>query len=146
VTTRNTRDILGGVLMAAAGLFFALYARHYAFGEAARMGPGFFPSVLGWCLAIVGVLISFAALRQPGERIQVRWKSLALVVASVVFFAIALPVAGLVIAVAGAVLLSSLADNELRWRGRLVLAAVVPTLMVLVFITGLGMTLPLFWW
>jgi hypothetical protein len=132
--------------MAAAGLFFALYARHYAFGDAARMGPGFFPAVLGWCLAGIGVLIAIAALRQEGERIQVRWKSLALVVGSVVFFALALPALGLVIAVAGAVILSSLADNELRWRGRLVLAAAVPTVMVLVFVTGLGMTLPLFWW
>jgi len=146
LSSRDTRDILGGVLLAVVGLLFALHARQYAFGEAARMGPGYFPTVLGWILAVLGVLIALPALRRPGEPIAVRWKSLALVVAAVLFFGFALPRLGLVVAVCGAVLLSSFADNDLRWRGRLVLAATVPALMVVIFVKALGMHLPLFWW
>jgi len=146
VHSRDTRDIIGGVLMAVTGLFFALYARNYNYGEAARMGPGYFPTVLGWILAILGVLIAATALRRPGEALVVRWKSLGFVMAAVVFFAFSLPLLGLVVAVAGAVFLGSLADNELNWRNRIILSATVPVLMVLVFVTGLGMILPLFWW
>jgi hypothetical protein len=146
VTSRDTRDILGGVLLTVAGLFFALYAGRYGFGSAARMGPGYFPTLLGWVLAVLGVLIALPALRRPGERLVVRWKSLLLVIASVLFFAFALPRLGLVIAVAGMALLASLADNDLTWRGRALLAAILPVLMVLLFVQGLGMTLPLFWW
>lgn len=146
MTSRDTRDILAGVLLALVGLFFALYAREYAFGEAARMGPAYFPTVLGWVLASLGLCIALPALRRPGERITVQWKNLALVLASVLFFAFALNRAGLVIAVGGAVLLSSGADRELRWRARLLMGAVAPVLMVLVFVLGLGMNLPLFWW
>jgi hypothetical protein len=144
VHSRDTRDIIGGVLMAVVGLFFALHARNYHLGEAARMGPGYFPTMLGWTLTVLGVLIALAALRRPGEAMVVRWKSLAFVVAAVVYFAFSLPLLGLVVAVAGAVFLGSLADKDLSWRGRIVLSATVPVLMVLVFITGLGMNLPLF--
>ena len=146
MSSRDTRDILAGVLLALVGLFFALYGRQYTFGEAARMGPGYFPVVLGWILAGLGLLITLPALRRPGDAIVVRWKSLGLVVAAVLFFAFALPRLGLVIAVSGAVVLSSLADNELRWPTRLVLAAVTPAIMAGIFVMGLGMTLPLFWW
>ena len=110
------------------------------------MGPGYFPTVLGWLLAVLGVLIALPAIRRVGDGVVVRWKNLVLVIAAVLFFAFALPVAGLVITVAGTVLLGSLADNGITWRARLILAAVVPILMVAVFVWGLGMILPIFWW
>jgi uncharacterized membrane protein len=146
VSSRDTRDILGGVLLTLAGLFFALYARQYGFGSAARMGPGYFPTVLGWMLAVLGLLIALPALRRQGDPLQVRWKSLVAVIAGVLFFAFSLPHVGLVIAVSGTVILTSLADDDLTWRGRIVLAIVVPILMALIFVWALGMILPLFWW
>lgn len=143
MTSRDGRDILGGVLMISLGLFFALQARLYAFGDAARMGPGYFPTLLGWVLAALGLLILLPALFRRGEAIVVRWKSLCCVIGSVLFFAWSLPRLGLVLGVAGAVVLASLADNEITWKGRLLLAAAVPVVMVLVFVTGLQMNLPL---
>lgn len=144
--SRDTRDILGGVLLIMAGLFFALYARQYAFGEAARMGPGYLPTVLGWLLAALGIVILLPALRRPGPALDIRWKSLLLVVASIVFFAFTLPPLGLVPAVMGTVFLASLADNELTWRTRAIVSAAVPLLMVAIFIGGLDMQLRAFWW
>ena len=52
---RDRLDLTGGSLMVAVGLFAALYARQYEFGTLARMGPGFFPQVLGWVLVVLGV-------------------------------------------------------------------------------------------
>jgi len=146
MAARDTRDILGGVLLMLIGVFAALHARDYSFGEAARMGPGYFPTVLGWLLAVLGLAIALPALRRPGEPLGVRWKSLGLVMAAVVFFAFALPRFGLVPATAGAVFISSLADDELRWRGRILLSIAVPILMVTIFVVALSMHLSLFWW
>ncbi len=141
-----SRDIIGGVLLVVTGVFFALHAGKYNFGELARMGPGFFPTVLGWTLAVLGALIALPALRRKNDGAVVRWKSLVLVITAVLFFALVLPVAGLLIAVAGTVFLASLADNDISWRARLILVATVPALMALIFVMGLGMILPLFWW
>ncbi|MBL0423371.1 tripartite tricarboxylate transporter TctB family protein [Ramlibacter sp. AW1] len=146
MASRDYKDILGGVLLMLTGIVFALGAHNYNLGDAARMGPGYFPSVLGWILAVLGVLIVLPALRRPGERIVVQWKSAALVLAAVLYFAFSLPLLGLVLAAAGAVFISSLADHDLTWRGRFILSVAVPVLMVLIFITGLGMTLSPFPW
>jgi hypothetical protein len=143
---RDTRDILGGLLLMLVGIFAALYARDYNFGAAARMGPGYFPTVLGWILAVLGLAIAVPAFFRPGEPLGVRWKSMGLVLAAVVFFAFALPRLGLFLAAGGAVFISSLADNDLRWRGRIILTIAVPILMVAIFVTALSMTLPVFWW
>ncbi|MEJ7928572.1 tripartite tricarboxylate transporter TctB family protein [Ramlibacter sp. AN1015] len=146
MTGRDTRDILGGVLLTMVGIFFALHARNYAFGEAARMGPGYFPTVLGWLLAVLGVAIAVPALRRPGEPMVVRWKSLALVLAAVLVFAFGLNRFGLVPTVSATVFIASLADDDLRWKGRLVLSIAVPVLMVAIFVQALSMNLALFAW
>ncbi|MFL6716596.1 MAG: tripartite tricarboxylate transporter TctB family protein, partial [Burkholderiaceae bacterium] len=44
---RNQKDFWSGVMFAAFGLFFAGFGTRYTFGSAARMGPGYFPTVLG---------------------------------------------------------------------------------------------------
>ena len=51
-------------LMIVIGLFAVWYAQRYAFGSPRQMGPGFFPVVLGWVLAGLGVLILLPALRR----------------------------------------------------------------------------------
>jgi hypothetical protein len=143
---KDTRDILGGVILMLVGIFAALYARDYTFGQAARMGPGYFPTILGWMLAVLGLAIAVPAFFRPGEPLGVRWKSMGLVLAAVVFFAFALPRFGLVPAAGGAVFISSLADDDLTWRGRIILTIAVPIMMVLIFVTALSMNLSLFWW
>ena len=52
---RNQKDFWSGVMFAAFGLFFAGFGTRYTFGSAARMGPGYFPTVLGVILVVMGV-------------------------------------------------------------------------------------------
>ena len=48
----DVRELIAGAVLMSFGLFVALYAAgHYPVGQAARMGPGFFPVALGWILA-----------------------------------------------------------------------------------------------
>jgi len=145
MTDKNYRDLLGGLLVAAIGLFAALYGQRYEFGSLQQMGPGFFPILLGVGLLLLGGAIAAPAYRRQGAPIRVEWGTGALVLGSVVVFALALQTLGLVIATLAAVLLASLADRNLRWPGRLKLAAGITLLTVLIFVTGLGMIVPLWW-
>lgn len=144
--TRNLQDILGGLLMSGIGLFVALYGNQYEFGSPARMGPGFFPVVLGWVLAGLGALLTLVSLSQQGTRIQIQWTNLACVIGAVVAFAFALRTIGLIPATFIATVIASLADRDTSWMQRLVLGVAVAGLSALIFKMGLDMVLPLWWW
>ena len=47
MTKRDNTDIIGGAILCVLGAFIALYAQRYQMGTLFRMGPGYFPVVLG---------------------------------------------------------------------------------------------------
>ncbi|MDM7950646.1 tripartite tricarboxylate transporter TctB family protein [Hydrogenophaga sp.] len=143
---RDTRDIIGGLGLAAIGLFAVIYGQRYEFGDLNRMGPGYFPVALGALLAVLGVLIALPAFFRRGEPIVVAWKTFALVMASIVVFASTLKVLGVIFATAIAVIVASTADNASTWKGRLLTAAGIALITWLVFKFGLGMVLPTWPW
>ena len=79
---RNQKDFWAGLLFAAFGLFFSGVGTRYTFGTAARMGPGYFPTVLGIILIILGVVIALGALSPKAEEQRVQnfsWPTILLV-------------------------------------------------------------------
>ncbi len=143
---KDTHDIVGGLALTALGAFAAFYGQQYEFGSLNRMGPGYFPVALGLIVAVLGLFIAVPAFFRRGEPIHIEWKTLALVLGSIVAFALTLKTLGLVLATVLAVIISSLADNDTRWKGRLIIAAGVATITYLVFIRGLSMVLPVWPW
>jgi hypothetical protein len=143
---RDMQDVLGGLGLAALGLFAAIYAQRYEFGDLNRMGPGFFPIVLGILLAALGLMIAIPAFFRSGPAIEVKWKAFALVMLSLVAFALTLKSLGLILATVLAVVVSTLADNETRWKNRLMIAMGVAAVTYIVFGFGLKMTLPVWPW
>ncbi|MDO5624867.1 MAG: tripartite tricarboxylate transporter TctB family protein [Pseudomonadota bacterium] len=143
---KNLRDILGGLLMLGIGLFFALYGGQYSFGSLARMGPGYFPVVLGWVLVALGVLIILPALREPRTPMPFAIGNFLWVFSSLLLFAYTLPRLGLVPSAFVASLVCSMADKSASWVLRIGVAVGVGVLSALIFKVGLGMILPLFWW
>jgi len=55
------RDFWAGLMFMAFGLGFLIVARNYAMGNAVRMGPSYFPTMLGGILAVLGAIIFFRA-------------------------------------------------------------------------------------
>jgi len=143
---KDMQDVLGGLALAALGIFAAIFAQRYEFGDLNRMGPGFFPVSLGVMLAVLGAMIAIPAWFRRGPAIAVQWKTFALVMASLVVFALTLKVLGLILATILTVVLASLADNDTRWKGRLMVAAGVALITYLVFGVGLSMVLPIWPW
>lgn len=58
---KNGKDFWAGLMFLGFGLGFMLVAQNYPMGSAVRMGPAYFPTVLGGMLAILGGMVFFRA-------------------------------------------------------------------------------------
>ena len=76
---RNNRDVWAGAMLIATGATSVIIARDYPFGSSLRMGPGYFPSVLGGLLILFGLYLVAQGLRS-NEKIEGNWSLRALIV------------------------------------------------------------------
>jgi len=144
---RNYQDIVGGILLIILGLFAAFYAaNNYNLGRVASMGPGMFPTVLGYLLAALGALIVFPALFRPGPPIIFHVRPFIACSASILLFAVGIKWLGMIPAIMMLVITACMADKKLGWKGILILAVGVTLLAMLIFTYGFGMTLQWFKW
>ena len=72
---KNGKDFWAGLMFMGFGLGFTLVAQNYPMGSAVRMGPAYFPTVLGGMLAVLGGMV-FLAGCQPGRKAPPQWPSL----------------------------------------------------------------------
>ena len=144
---KSQRDFWSGLMFIALGAGFAWGATNYSFGSSARPGPGYFPFGLGIILAALGALVTFKALTiesEGGDPIgKFAWKPLIVVLGAVALFGILLPRLGLVATLPILVIVASLAGDEFHIGEALLSAAVLTVGSWLIFIKGLGLTLPL---
>src|SRR5512143_3169677 len=88
---RQSKDFWSGVIFLAAGVASAGFARSYTMGTTMRMGPGYFPSVLGGLLALIGLALMVRAWFQAGASVgRLAFGKIALVTGSSVLFALLL--------------------------------------------------------
>ncbi len=128
----------------AIGLAAVAIARDYDMGSALRMGPAYFPTMLGGLLALIGAGAIVRAFLNPGEPIgKLALKGALLVCGGTVLFAVLLRGAGLIAALIVLVLVSSYASVRFRWGSAILLAVGLAVFCVLVFVKGLGVPLPL---
>jgi putative tricarboxylic transport membrane protein len=118
--------------------------RNYRLGSAARMGPAYFPTMLGGLLAVIGGFVLFRSLVAKGEKVAaIPVRLLFLITLSLLGFGYLLQPIGLVLALAVLIVLSAWAGHEFRLREVLLLSVVLIILSVGVFAKGLGLPFPL---
>jgi hypothetical protein len=146
---KSQEDFWAGLMFIGFGLLAVVVARDYPFGSTMRMGPGYFPTVLGGLMIVMGAIISIRSTWVTGEGIRrFGWRGLfflSLAFATYGFLIDTMDV-GFVISIAAVVILSTLASREFNWVESLWLAALLVLGTVAVFIWGLDMPYPLFWW
>ena len=141
---KSTRDFWTGIIYVAVGASAVLFARDYGLGTAFRMGPGYFPTVLGGLLALIGLVsLGRAALRAGDPLPPLRLKGLLAVTAATLAFGALVRGAGVVVALPILVLVSAAASARFRWGPALVLAAGLTVFCAAVFLKGLGVPLPI---
>jgi hypothetical protein len=142
---RNEKDFWSGVMFIAFGLFFALFAQKYDLGTAQRMGPAYFPTVLGGLLAAIGLVVALTGLGREsadGKVEKFHFYELAWVLGSVVVFGLLLRPAGVIVAMFALVGISSYASHEFHWKEAVILSIVMAIITWVVFIYGLKLTIP----
>jgi len=140
----GNRDFLAGLVFVLIGVLAVAVARDYPMGTAMRMGSGYFPTVLGAILVLLGAWVMARGLRS-GEPVKGAWgwKPLAFIALAFVLFGLLMPRLGLVPALAAAILASALGGREFRTKEALVLAAVMSAFTTVVLLVVLKMPYPL---
>lgn len=141
---RSTKDFWAGVLYIFFGSTAIIVARDYGMGTGVKMGPAYFPTILGGLLAGIGAISVIRSFIIPGTPIGAfAFKGLILVTAPVVLFGFIVRGAGLVVALPLLVIISASASARFGWRPTLIMAAGLTIFCVLVFVKGLGIPLPI---
>ena len=140
----NNRDFLAGLLFIILGGLAVALARDYPIGSTMRMGPGYFPTVLGGILFLFGAYVLVRGARS-GDKVKGEWgwRPLALIALSIVLFGFLLDRAGMVPATVAAIFVAAAAGREFRFKEVLLLAVVMAAFSVGVFSYGLKLPYPL---
>ena len=140
----SKKDFWAGLMLIAIGAAAILIARDYPFGTALRMGPGYFPVVLGALLIVFGLGILASGLRR-GETIAGTWSPRALVLLplSLLLFGLLMQYAGFVPALLVLIIGSAAAGSEFKFMEVLLFALALTALAVAVFVWALGLPYPL---
>lgn len=140
---RNVKDFWTGVIYIFFGSSAIIISRDYGMGSAVKMGPGYFPTVLGGLLLLIGAIALIRSFLTEGTPFgNFAFKGLAFVVVSTVVFGLIVRGAGLAVALPLLILMSAYASTRFRWRPTLIMAVTLTIFCVLVFLKGLGIPLP----
>jgi len=136
----QNNDFWGGVMLILMGAGAVIIARNYHFGSVLRMGPGFFPTILGVILIMFGLAIMIKGLIK-GEKIRglVSWRALILLSLSLILFGILIERAGLLPALAALIFCSAYASKEFKLLEVFLLVGVLILISVSLFVWGLGL-------
>ena len=142
IRIRNPLRLYAGLLFVAFGLVGAYFAAGLTFGTAAAMGPGFLPTICSWLIVAFGVLEAAQALHDEVDVLDPPVpRPVFMVFLSVGLFALLINRAGLALTVFVTAFVASYAGPA-RLRETLVLAAVAAAATTIVFVTLLGLPLP----
>jgi hypothetical protein len=141
---RNNKDFWAGMMFLGTGAGAMFIARNYPFGSALRMGPGYFPRVLGGILIAFGMYVVVRGLRN-NEKIQGNWslRALTILPLSVVLFGVLMELTGFIPALVALVFVSTASSKTFKFFEVLLLAVFLGAISVAMFIWGLGLPYPL---
>ena len=151
---KSQKDFYSGLMFAGVGAAFAMGATNYSIGSAARMGPGYFPLVLGVLLTVLGTAIAFKATvveTEDGDPVgRWGWRPLFFVLMANFVFGVLLaglptlgvPAMGLVVAIYGLTFIAALGSTEFRAKEVFVLATVLAAGSYAAFVWALKLQFP----
>jgi hypothetical protein len=151
---KSQKDFFSGLMFTLVGAGFAWGATNYNIGTGARMGPGYFPLLLGIFLAVLGAFITFYSLvehTEDGEPVGAfAWKPIVYILGANLIFgvllgglpSIGLPPMGLIAGIYALVIVASKAGETFDLKEVLILATVLAIGSYLAFIVALKLQMP----
>jgi hypothetical protein len=141
---RAPKDFWAGVMFCGFAAVALLAARGYALGTAGKMGPGYFPLLLGIVLAGLGLLLVGRSLVIDGEPVpRLHLLPIAVIAFAVALFGLMIEPLGLVVTLAVLTIVTAWAGPEFRLLESSVLAVALIAFSIGVFVYLLGLPLAL---
>ena len=141
---RSPKDFWAGVLFISLGTAAIVIGSNYNLGTAARMGPGYFPRILGILLIVLGTIIALRGMHIDGPAIPAwKWRPLLVVLGSVVLFGAIVQTMGILISTVILIVSASAASHEFRPKEALMIGIGLAVVSVGVFVVGLKLVLPI---
>jgi Tripartite tricarboxylate transporter TctB family len=132
-----------GLLLAAVGLLFLFQAPRYAIGSLSEPGPGLFPVIVACILLVIGIAIVVRSHFSEAVALDFRFRNIALIVASLVGFALVSDYVNMLVGIAVMVTMASLASDDFSIP-RTAAIIVALCLVAVAMQKGLGVQLPLY--
>jgi drug/metabolite transporter (DMT)-like permease len=142
---RNHKDFWAGIMFLAFGVLFIFWSRSYQLGTAAKMGPGYFPTVLGGIMAVLGLIIVLGAFSRSNEETRVErigFKEIFLVLAGVAAFAFLLNYLGMMLSIIIMAFIAATASHEFKVKETAINSVVMCVLAYVFFAYLLEIQMP----
>ena len=151
---KSQKDFFAGLMFLGVGVAFAWGATNYSLGSGARMGPGYFPLMLGVLMAVLGAAITFKALvveTVGGDKVgKWAWKPLFFIIAANVVFgvllagvpALKIPAFGLIVAIYAVTFIASMAETGWKVKNTFILATALAIGSYIAFVMALKLQFP----
>lgn len=140
------KDFWTGLLFVGFAMAFLWIGQRYQFGSSSRMGPGYFPIVLGTLLLCVGLIVLLKSFVADGPKVdRIVLKPVLLVLIANLAFGLLLGPFGLAFALTALMILSAIASRFFRfevWATLGMIATIVAC--ALLFTKSLGVPMPIF--
>ena len=142
---KSPKDFWSGLMFIGFGVFFLAWAlTHYQMGTAVRMGPGYFPTVLGGLLAVLGLIVLLGGLATDGPPVpQFHFRPLIFITVGTVLYGYLMKPLGLIITTAALVFVSAYGGHEFKWREVTIVWLVLAIFSWAVFVKGLTLPFPI---
>jgi putative tricarboxylic transport membrane protein len=133
---RAPKDFWSGIMFLAFAAVALLAARHYSLGSRGRMGPGYFPILLGTVLGGLGLILVVRSFLTHGERLtRLHLVPVAIMTLGVCLFGVFIERLGLVISLIVVTMVTALEFTAL--------ALVLTAFSVGIFVYALRLPLPI---
>jgi len=110
------RNLVRGLAFIAVALFFGIQASTYRLGDLAQAGPGLFPLTVSVIVGVIGLVMVVGSRFRPSELLHFNFKTVAIVMASLVGFAVLTDLVGALVGVVFLVFVSALAGEKYNWK------------------------------
>ncbi|HYD56907.1 MAG TPA: tripartite tricarboxylate transporter TctB family protein [Burkholderiales bacterium] len=142
---KSPKDFWAGLMFITFGLFFVVWALYnYQMGSAVRMGPAYFPAVLGGLLTLLGTIVLSQSFAISGPRVPtINFRPLIMILAGCLVYGYSVKPLGVVVSTGLLVFMAALGGHEFKWKEVGILYVFLALFSVLVFVKGLGLPFPL---
>jgi hypothetical protein len=146
VRVKSPQDVGAGLVFLAIGVAGLYFGADLSFGTSARMGPGYFPTLLSLSIIAIGLIVGFQGMTVDGPPIEpMQLRPIAFIIAAILIFGFLIESIGLALTAIALTVLAAFARREVNWIETLLLGVGLALFTVGVFVYLLGQALPAWW-